>query len=236
MFSRQWKTLVMLAISILVVGVPLAYADLYWETEQVSQGVPGKQGPAIVKHYYTSKASRQDLADGKIMITDFEAKTVYQIDPATKTYSVMNLADLGGAKEMEGMPADQRKMMESMMGSMQITPTNDTKTINGYNCRKYLMNFMMTSGEYWVSKDVKGLDELKSISEKTAKIYEGNPMLKQMNVAAIMNQMDGFPVQTITQLMGGTITNTLVKMEQKSLSGDLFKVPSDYTQKAMNTP
>jgi hypothetical protein len=237
MFSKKWQSLVMLALVVLVIGVPLAHADVYWETEQVTQGVQGQPpGPTIMKHYYTSKASRADLADGKIMITDFDTKTFYQVDPATKTYSVMSLEEMGGTKEMASMPAEQRKMMEAMMGSMQITPTNETKTINGYKCNKYLMSFMMTTGEYWVSKDVKGLDELKRIAEKTRKLYEGNPMLKRMNMTAMMDQMDGFPVQTISQVMGGTITNTLIKMEQKSLSGDLFKVPSGYTQKAMNGP
>ena len=235
MLSKKWQFVVMVALMLLVVGAPSVHADLYWETEQVTQGVQGQPpGPTIMKHYYTSKASRTDLGDGKIMITDFDTKTVYQVDPATKTYGVMNLNEMGGAKEMEGMSAEDRKMMEAMMGSMKISPTNETKTINGYKCRKYLMNFMMTSGEYWVSKDVKGLDELKSIAEKTRTLYEGNPMLKQMNMTAMMDQMDGFPVQTVTQVMGGTITNTLVRIEQKSLSGDLFRVPSGYTQKAMN--
>ncbi len=183
----------------------------------------------ITKHYYTSKASRIDLADGKVMIMDFDKKLVYRLDPAAKTYQEMNMDEMAGSKQMANMPAEQRKMMESMMQSMQVTPTNETKTINGYKCTKYLVSFMMMNGEYWLSKDVKGYEELKGIGEKMAKSFEGNPMLKQMNIAAMMDKLDGFPVQTVTQVMGGTITNTLVKIEKKSLSDDLFKVPAGYT-------
>jgi hypothetical protein len=66
-----------------------------------------------------------------------------------------------------------------------------------------------------------------------AKSFENNPMLKQMNIAAMMDKLDGFPVQTVTQVMGGTITNTLVKVEKKSLSSDLFQVPAGYAAKPM---
>ncbi len=233
MFQRKWQIWVMLTLSIAILGVPLAHADLYWESEQVSQGVPGPpQGPRVVKHYITPKAYRVEPGNGKIMIMDLEKKLVFQIDPDTKTYSVTNFDEIGGSKKMPKMNAEQRKMMASMMGDMQISPTNETKTINGFKCKKYLVTLMMMNSEYWLSKDVKGFDELKSMGEKMSKAFENNPMGKQMNIAAMMDKMDGFPVQTVMQVMGGTITNTLVKVEQKSLSGDLFKIPSGYTQTA----
>jgi hypothetical protein len=230
----QWQLLLMVTLSTLLLGVLPAHADLYWESEQVTKGVKGQpEGPVIMKHYYTNKASRIDLADGKIMIMDFDKQLIYRLDPVAKTYSEMDMNEMGRSKQMANIPAEQRKMMESMMQSMQITPTDEAKTINGYKCRKYLVSFMMMNGEYWLSKDVKGYEELKAIGAKMAKTFEGNPMMKQMNIAAMMDKLDGFPVQTMTQVMGGTVTNTLVKMEKKSLSDDLFKVPSGYTPKAM---
>jgi hypothetical protein len=234
MFKSKWQLVLVLTLSTFFVGVSLAFADLYWESEQVTQGVKGQPpGPSIMKSYYTDKASRIELADGKIMIMDYDKKLAYRLDPAAKTYSEMDMNEMGGSKQMANMPAEQRKMMESMMQSMQITPTDETKVINGYKCKKYMVNFMMMNGEYWLSKDVKGYDELKAIGAKMAKSFENNPMLKQMNIAAMMDKLDGFPVQTVTQVMGGTITNTLVKVEKKSLSGDLFQVPAGYTAKPM---
>jgi len=187
-----------------------------------------------MKTYITPKAYRVEPGNGKIMIMDFEKKVVFQIHPDTKTYSVTNIDEFGGSKKMPKMDAEQRKMMASMIGNMQVTPTNETKTINGFKCKKHLVTLMMMNSEYWLSKDVKGFDELKSVGEKMSKAFENNPMAKQMNIAAMMDKLDGFPVQTVMQVMGGTITNTLVKIEQKSLGGDLFKVPSGYTQTAAN--
>jgi hypothetical protein len=234
MFKRKWQLVLVLTLSTFLIGVSSAFADLYWESEQVTQGVKGQPpGPSIMKSYYTDKASRIELADGKIVIMDFDKKLVYSLDPAAKTYSQMDMNEMGGSKQMANMPAEQRKMMESMMQNMQITPTAETKVINGYNCKKYMVSFMMMNSEYWLSKDVKGYDELKAIGAKMAKSFEGNPMLKQMNIAAMMDKLDGFPVRTVTQVMGGTITNTLVKMEKKSLSSDLFQVPAGYTAKPM---
>jgi hypothetical protein len=236
MFTNQWSRhlCLMLLLSTLLLGVLPAHADLYWESEQVSKGVQGQpEGPAIMKHYYTDKASRIDLADGKIMIMHFDKKIMVRLDPVAKTYSEMDMDEMGGGKQMAKIPPEQRKMMESMMQSMQVTPTDETRVINGYKCRKYLVSFMMMNGEYWLSKDVKGYEELKSIGAKMAKNFENNPMLKQMNVAAMMDKLDGFPVQTVTQVMGGSVTSTLVKMEKKPLSDDLFKVPAGYTAKPM---
>jgi hypothetical protein len=234
MFKNKWQLVLVLTLSTLFIGVSVASADLYWESEQVTQGVKGQPpGPSLMKSYYTDKASRIELPDGKIMIMEYDKKLVYRLDPAAKTYSQMDMNEMAGSKKMANMPAEQRKMMESMMQSMQITPTEETKVINGYKCKKYMVSFMMMNGEYWLSKDVKGYDELKAIGAKMAKSFENNPMLKQMNIAAMMDKLDGFPVQTVTQVMGGTITNTLVKVEKKSLSSDLFQVPAGYAAKPM---
>jgi hypothetical protein len=153
MFKSKWQ-LVLVTLSL--IGVSVA-RRLYWESEQMTKGVKGQPpGPSIMKSYYTDKASRIELPDGKIMIMEYDKKLVYRLDPAAKTYSQMDMNEMAGSKKMANMPAEQRKMMESMMQSMQITPTEETKVINGYKCKKYMVSFMMMNGEYWLSKDVKG--------------------------------------------------------------------------------
>ena len=44
----------------------------------------------------------------------------------------------------------------------------------------------------------------------------------------MMDSLDGFPVQVINNMMGGTSTTTLNKVEQKDLPKTLFQVPEDY--------
>jgi hypothetical protein len=121
------------------------------------------------------------------------------------------------------------KAIAWMMNGFQITQTNETRTVAGYKCRKCIANFGLLQGEYWVSKDVAGYSELKATSAKLGAILEKNPMLREINVAAMVDKLDGFPVQTTNRVMGGTIVSTLKKVEQRPLDPGLFKVPKDYT-------
>ncbi len=210
-----------------------AHADLYWENINVTRGVPHqKDGTTLQKNYFSSSAMRVEPGDGKVIIVDYDSMTMYNLDPRTKTYSRMNLND-----DIPGLPpgasAAQKEQMKQLLGAMElrITPTNETKTIEGYVCRKYLMSMMMAKGVYWVSKDVKGYRELRAIGTKLMAISEKNPMFQQMNVASMIEKLDGFPVQTENSMMGGTIVSTLKKVEQKRLDPALFKVPKDYALK-----
>jgi hypothetical protein len=207
-----------------------AYADLYWETETVSNGVPHQQsGTVIEKHYFTSSAYRLEAGDGKIMIMNYDLMKSYTLNPQTKTYTEVDLNQM--PEMMRGMNKEQMdKMMEGM--EMKVTPTSETKTIAGYKCTRYMVDFAMVHGEYWVSKDVKGSQELKAVAAKLGKAAQNNPMLRHMNIASMVERFDGFPVQTTSKMMGGTIVNTLKKVEQQKINPELFRVPGDYTLKS----
>jgi hypothetical protein len=222
-------------VMVLALVCPAAMADLYWESEQVSQGVPGQpDGSAMVKNYVTAHASLFDYGE-RLQIMDFDAKTIYQVDKLKKTYVRLDFNTMGGGlaaqegdrEKAEAMQA-MKTMLQSVMGSIKVTPTSEIRKIAGYSCRKYLVNIMMVDSEYWASKEVKGYEELKEISARTAKTFAEHPVLKQMNVAGLVSEIDGFPVQTITHMMGGTTTVTLKKIEKKKLSPTLFTVPEGY--------
>jgi hypothetical protein len=209
----------------------LAFADLYWESEQVTKGVQGQSDQTqIVKNYMTDYASRTEMED-RVTIMDFDKMVIYQLNPAAKTYVKNNMKDIGrppGMKDEE-VKAFQ-EMMRKMIGEVKVVPTNEKKKIAGYNCTKYELGMMATQSEYWLSKEVKGYEEMKTVGRKMAGVFDTNPMLKQMNIAAMMSQLDGFPVQMVTRLMGGTITSTLKKVDVKKLDKGLFEVPSGYTE------
>jgi hypothetical protein len=228
------RILPIILLAFLIIS-PLAHADLYWESIQVTKGVPGQSdGTKNVKNYLTESASRMDMGD-QIMIMNFDSMKMYQIDPEDMTCTETDMNEIGkmpemGAEEAQAMQQMQ-EMMQKMMSSIQIIPTNETQNIAGYQCRKYNVTFMMTTSEYWASKEVEGYEELKVIGKKTGDMFKGNPMLKQMNVAGMMDQLDGFPVKTVVNIMGGTVTTTLKSIQKKSLSKDLFAVPKGYTLK-----
>lgn len=231
MLGRQWKVSLSLAVFILLFVSSTAFCDLMWESEKETTNVPGQQdGITTQRNYYTSNASRVETGDGTVMIMDFDKMMMYRLNTSAKTYSEVNLNDMGAPPNMPPEQKEQmKKMMAGLMASFQVTPTDETQTIEGYQCRKYLVAFMRVNSEYWLSKDVKGYDELKKIGARLSKYYAQNPMLQQMDMAGMMDKLDGFPVMTTTQIMGGSMKTVLKKVEVKPLSPDLFKVPAGYT-------
>ncbi len=210
-----------------------ARADLYFEYENVSKNIPRQQdGTRIQKNYLTSYASRIETGDGKVIIVDYNSSVLNTLSPLTRSYSQLKIDDVPGAPA-DASPAEKEQLGKLMGGMMQlnVSPTAETKTVDGYNCRKYLVDLAMTQGVYWVSKDVPGYSELKSIGTKLGAVSAKNPLLRQMNVAAIVDKLEGFPVQIVTNVMGGTVTSTLRKVEQKPLNPNLFIVPRDFTLK-----
>jgi len=229
-FTRK---LVFIALMLLL-GAGSGSADLYFETEQVTRGIPGQaDGSAILKQYLTMDGSRSDVPDG-VTIVDFNKKLIYQLDPAAKTYTRSDISSfsaipgMGGDAESGEQNQMVKAMIESMANSIKVTPTDEYREIAGYKCRKFLVTIMMAASEYWASKDFKGYDELMAIGEKASAVFADNLMMKQMNILGLMKEVDGFPVQTVTQVMGGTVVSTLKTMQQKPLSKSLFQVPEGY--------
>ena len=155
----------------------------------------------------------------RIIILEFHTMTMYQLNPKEKTYIKVTRT------EME-------QMTEGMTEDTQVTPTNVTKKIAGYKCRKYKLTTMGVESEHWLSKDVKGYKEYRAINEKMLK---KNPKLRKMNIAGTWGK-EGFPVKTMRDMMGMKMTSTLKKIEKKSLRKDLFKVPRGYQLKEVRMP
>ena len=86
-----------------------------------------------------------------------------------------------------------------------------------------------------MTKDIEHYDQLEEIGIEMSKSLEKNPMLRQMNFAIHMKQMDGFPVRVITNSpMGGKTVSTLKRIEEKNFDPALFQEPKGY--KLMENP
>ncbi|MBW1778043.1 MAG: DUF4412 domain-containing protein [Deltaproteobacteria bacterium] len=206
-----------------------AHADLYWESIQKSEGIPGTpDGTQIVKNYMTAHATRYESRD-TVTIVDLNQMKMFSLDPKAKTYQEIDLAQMGQMPGMEGEAGKQfMGMMKGLMGSVKVTPTKETRTISGYACTKYNVSFMGTRSENWITRDIEGYDEMMRYGKRFSEVMSKNPMMKQMNVAAMIKDLKGFPVETVVHMMAGKMTTTLQKFEQKKLTPNLFKVPNDY--------
>lgn len=223
---------VLLAALFLLVPLAGVWADVYLESEQVNQGMPGdpKAATSTMKYYVTQDATRTDM-DDRIIIVDLKGKVFYDLDPAAKTYTKSSIESMGMSDEEAKQMADNpmfKAMMKSMSQSAKVTPTSETKKIAGYNCKKFLVTIMTVQSDYWVSKEVKGMDEMRAVGEKTAKLFEGNPVMQQSNIMGMLKELDGYPVQTVTKMMGGSVVTTLKKVETKKIDKAMFKVPKGY--------
>jgi len=229
--------LLLFSVILTLMTASAAMADFYWESDQETKGMPGRPDETtVVKTYLTGYAFRTER-EGQITIMNFDTKIMYHINPQAKTYQQINMAEMGKPPEMKDEKGQmQQQMMKKMMGNIQVTPTQEIRQISGYNCQKYLVSGMMMNSDYWLSKDVKGYEEIKEIGKKIAGVFDENPMMKQMNIAGMMGQLDGFPVQMVMNIMKGTSTTTLKKIEKKSLDKSLFSVPEGYTQTQSKMP
>ena len=234
--KRKWRWIPLLAMFVFFEVSPMAYGDLYSEWVQITKGVPGlSNGTRIVKTYYTSNAFRADIGE-EIMIMDFDSMIMYQLNTKDGTYTKSNIneTDLMPERDGEEIQAFQQ-MLKKVIESLQIDPTNETKTISGYVCRKHNATLMLVDvGEYWLSKDVVGYKELRMIADKMANVFEKDPVLKHLNIAGVVDKLDGFPVQMVIKATRGTTTITLKSIKKKPLSKNLFKVPEGYTIKQIN--
>ena len=212
---------------------PSAYADLYFETANVSTNPHNKhQSTTTLKYFFNSNASRLEFGNSKTYILDHKAMKLFSLDPKTKTYTELNVGELPGLPDTSG--AGKQTIMDEAMTAVlavQVTPTDEMRTIEGYNCRKYNVNLVLVNGEYWISKDVKGYRELKALGAKVASIADRNPMLRQFNIPGVVEKLDGFPVYTVNHVMGGIVESTLKNVEQRPLDPTLFRVPKEYALK-----
>lgn len=226
--KRVWVGGMVIALVFCLSGS--VHAGFYFESEQVTVGIQGQPpGKQLIKTYLTDNFSRNNRGD-RITITDYKTMTVYELNPEARTYTRHDIENLQGMGEMKGASKEQmQRIAKQMADSIQIIPTDETMTVAGYDCRKYEVQFMMATGVYWVTKDIRGYKELSRLTMNIAKAFEQNPMMKQMNVMGMMDQMDGFPIKTIMNVMGGTITTTLKSIEERSIDPSMFEVPKGYT-------
>lgn len=226
--KRLWIAGVVFLVALFMAGP--ACAGFYFESEQSTVGVPGQpHEEKLIKTYLSDHFSRTDQGD-LITIMNYQDMTSYELNPEAKTYVRHDMTRMQGMPNMKGAKkARFEQMMKRMADSIKIVPADETMPIAGYHCRKYQVQFMMATGVYWVTQEIEGYQELRKLTRNMAKAFDKNPMMKQMNVLAMMDQMDGFPVQTIMDVMGGKITTTLKSIEQKKLDKSLFEVPKGYT-------
>jgi hypothetical protein len=196
--------------------------------------------------WITTDKARNDM-DDKSTIVRLDRNVMIILDHAKKKYMEIPLnfaeaaakqAGKGGASEEElaKLPEAMRNLMKGAMKmNVAVTETNDTKTINGWNCRKYLQKIegmMSSQSEVWASTDVK-LDA-KLLAKFSAAFMAMNPGLKESlgDLQKQMEKIKGVAVLTSTE---STVMNSkmkssveLIEVKEGSAPAGIYEVPVDY--------
>ncbi len=239
---KKNKTLLMLVLGLslsLFVVVPALggyYIEMKVETKGMPQGLPEgipqemldmmKQDKTeITKTYLTENYLKNESPDSS-MILDFNNLKAYQIDPSTKTYTIHDLKQL--SEQMGAMAGSDMKI--------NIRSTDEKKEIAGYDSRKYIQETAMGESVVWASKEVPHYSRIKDLYRKISDKLGEVPFFQQMNMAGQMDKMEGWPVKSISNIMGVNTVSTLHKIEEKKFSDDQFQVPEGYTEQKVDYP
>lgn len=253
--ARGVKTygLPVLALALVLALPGLASADIFIQqlTHTDSGTVAGQNMPArddtTIAWIGEGKARMVSHDATMLILADKDA--MYVINDKDKTYSEMKLSEAGDITALlkeQGVDVEneeQMAMMKGMMSAMQIkvtvTPTDETKKIEGYECKKYDVDFAVGMGKissiYWVTPDIKiDYDMLYKIQNAMMLRMPGS-----MEAIKELEKMDGFPVYTETtaNMMGASVKSTtrLLKYAEEPAPAGTYVLPEGYKETKMKT-
>lgn len=234
----------LMMVVLVVVFVAAGYGQgMYWESTIT---IPGQnQKEKLMKTFYLPKKMKTTTeGESEYVIIRIDQEKVYSVNPTEKTYSETTFAQIEAAgkqaeqqvaklqEQMKDMPAEQRKMMEKMLGGntpgktepkYEVTKTGDKKVISGFACTRYSMKQNEKEiASLWVTQDVKGFAAMRQdMMEQIRRMS----MLK--GLAEAMNNVDGFPIEMdLTQGVKTLVT----KVERRTIAASEFEIPEGFTK------
>jgi len=241
-------------LSILILVILFAsqiQADVYMKYKDHTDGmaVMGQKQPAkdIIRKVWITKNKIKSESEDRTVFIFLDENKMIVLNHKEKTYSEM---PMGGTnmmdKAMEGKSAEDKEKMQGMMqmakGMMKIeiavTPTNETKKINKWICKKYIQEVKMGMGP--INSDVWATEELKMDYELYAKFSSAmmsmNPGFSDAFDKAIneMKKIKGIPVLTETtmSMMGMQMKSSqeLLEFKEGTAPKGTFEIPKGYTK------
>jgi len=251
MKSGKLKRICFPAVAAGIIIPVLASADmrLTQKHHQDAFTMMGKTQPA--KDYtgtmwITSDKARNDM-DEKSTIVRLDRNVMIVLDHVKKTWMEIPLNFAEAAKkqmEKEGaseeelaqLPEAMRNLMKGAMGmKITVTETGETKTINGWKCRKYIQKIegmVSSDSEVWASQDVK-LDE-KLLAKFNAAMMATMPGLKE-SLGDLQKQMEKIRGVTVLTTTASTVMNAnmkssveLLEVKEGSAPAGIFEAPAGY--------
>jgi len=244
-----------LRLFLLMIGVGIgwtpSYADVYMKQKRHTDGftMMGQTQPAedVVEEFWITPTGFRSNSPGRSMVMLFDKKQIVMIDHAEKSYMQMSM-DMGDMmSQMMGNAAGDEQnaaMTEAMQGMMKVQAnveaTDETATINGWHCRKYIMTAQTFMGasttEVWATEDIE-FDTALYAKFRSAMSPGANPMQSMMgDLTEEWEKIKGIQVRSSTtqQVMNQSMTTFTELLEIKDVEapGDLLDIPPGYQPKS----
>lgn len=233
MRRQRGLVLTMIVLGLLLVGKSVE-ADVFMKHKHHMDGmnVGGHAQPprdSVRTEWVAKDKMRMDDGDTSTIVR-LDRRVLYMIHHSDKTYSEMPLD--GGR-----MAAMQEAMGKGF--SVTVTPTDETRKIGQWNCRKYLreanMGRMPVKSEVWATEQLELPSELFTTF---AALQLGPQQSGQKNLQMLeqeMRKIKGMPVLTVTtstMMQGMTARSSmeLLEMKQEKAPANLFELPEGYAK------
>ncbi|MBN2423649.1 MAG: hypothetical protein JXR46_06990 [Calditrichaceae bacterium] len=250
----MYKQLMSVVLTFVFCLPALAQKDIFmkqkYHTDPIK--VMGQTQPAEdeIKSIWISKDKMRSDETDKSIIMRTDLQKMYMIDHTKKQYQEMpmNLGEMMDqameeAEEEEGeeIPADNpfMKMAQAMMGQMKVsvTPTDETRKINNWNCKKYIFKLSMgmgtTESVIWATEELKIDPEI--YSQFMASMFNTN---QQSNDKAVQQMAEEFKKikgvmvlqESSTQMMGADVKSTveMIEFKEGKAPAGSFDIPAGY--------
>lgn len=197
----------------------------------------------------TEETSKTYVGDDKMKIVSSDPQgTDMIVDPTTGTLTFLNdeakqyyKVDTNSMKESMSQPGMEQMRAVLEQSKVSVEPTDETREINGWKCKKYLVNktgMMEVEQEVWATEDVdldtKRFTSLMSMSGPQGLLADSPAGKAQREEMA---KIKGFPILTKSKvkMLGASMETesevTLIRKEP--MPADLFEIPKGYTPKDM---
>jgi Domain of unknown function (DUF4412) len=237
MLRRPFSLLLLL----LALGVPAAADSLLTLKNHVDAfQVAGESQPAKdtqIHIWVSGDKLRRDEGETSAILR-LDRNKLYVIRHADKTWSELALPiDFvrlmpKGSEQAGALWAQQMKL------TVQLQPTNETRTVGTWNARKVKMDITNATGmkiasSLWVSKDVPGWTALNRLAATMAALQPGSAAW-----VSALEQMDGYPVlrEDKVEAMGARFgtREELLTLETREATPGTYDPPAGYKQAPFN--
>jgi hypothetical protein len=231
----------MVMIALLFFVLPaLVGADVFMKEKLHTDGmtVMGQSQPPEDKTatvWIVKDKMRRDQGDmSTIAKLENDKVVVFHLNHPQKTYMELSMGS-----------DDLQDLASAIGGDMKvkITPTNESKKIGNWNCKKYLqemdMGMMPMRSEVWASEDIKiPYQDFYERLSMAMMAQQPGMTVPMETMQEEMAKIKGVPVLTTTSMtvMKGTTVKSsreLLEIKEGTAPAGIFDIPQGYTKQAM---